>query len=525
MRLLPKLSGAMVVVAVSVTAALSSIATRTQVDSMTAQYRSKGEAIALALAYSLSANTRQTLVKSVGTVRDLINESKGISGVRYIYIQDWEASILAHTFEQFPAEFTENNWISTSALQPGERVKVAESVRFQTPSGMIWAMDVAAPIAGGSLGVVHVGMDRASISEQVGTLRRVLVGAGLGIGAGGVLLGLLLAVYVFIRPIRHLTKVTSEIAAHGDLTLAIEVRSGDEIGDLARAFARLVEGLRTINADLRESVRILGKSAGELSSSAKEQELIVSRHAAALQQAHATAQEIKQTSVAAAQKAEGVVQVARNAESITQSGQHAVEQTMAAMTEMRTQVAQVAQTIGVLSERASQIGRITDTVKDLADQSNMLALNAAIEAVRSGEHGKGFAVVAREIRSLADQSIQATQRVREILLDISRSIDEAVTISAAGRRLTDTGLSEVRSAGETMLALSAMVKDTSDAVRQITASVSQQNAGISQIFSAVSDLGEGMRDTRTRLDSTGEAIDRLQNVTARVSQIVTTYRT
>ena len=165
------------------------------------------------------------------------------------------------------------------------------------------------------------------------------------------------------------------------------------------------------------------------------------------------------------------------------------------------------------------------TVKDLADQSNMLALNAAIEAVRSGEHGKGFAVVAREIRSLADQSIQATQRVREILLDISRSIDEVVSISAAGRRLTESGLSEVRSAGQTMLALSAMVKDTSDAVRQITASVSQQNAGISQIFSAVSDLGAGMRDTRTRLDSTGEAVERLQSVTDRVSQIVTSYRT
>src|SRR5215470_15257854 len=205
MRLLPKLSAAMLVVAVSVTGALSSIATRTQVDSMTAQYRSKGEAIALALAYSLSANTRQTLVKSVGTVRDLINESKSISGVRYIYIQDWEASILAHTFEQFPAEFTENNWISSGALQPGERVKVAESVQFQTPDGKVWAMDVAAPIAGGSLGVVHVGMDRASISQQVGSLRRALLGAGLVIGGGGVLLGLFLAVYVFIRPIRHLT--------------------------------------------------------------------------------------------------------------------------------------------------------------------------------------------------------------------------------------------------------------------------------------------------------------------------------
>src|SRR5712692_368232 len=181
-RLLPKLSGAMLLVAVSVTVSLSSIATRKQVDSLTAQYRSKGEAIALALAFSLSSNTRQTLVKSVGTVRDLINDSKSISGVRYIYIQDWEALILALAFEQYQTESTENNWIAGGALDPGQRVKVADSVQFQTPHGTVWAMDVAVPIAGGSLGVVHVGMNRAAISRDVGALRRELLGAGLGIG-------------------------------------------------------------------------------------------------------------------------------------------------------------------------------------------------------------------------------------------------------------------------------------------------------------------------------------------------------
>src|SRR5207248_4252142 len=113
-----------------------------------------------------------------------------------------------------------------------------------------------------------------------------------------------------------------------------------------------------------------------------------------------------------------------------------------------TQVAQVAQTIGVLSERASQIGRITDTVKDLADQSNMLALNAAIEAVRSGEHGKGFAVVARQIRSLADESIEATRRVREALEDVSRAIGTAVAISKAGDEPIDRRPSEVKESSD-----------------------------------------------------------------------------
>lgn len=76
-----------------------------------------------------------------------------------------------------------------------------------------------------------------------------------------------------------------------------------------------------------------------------------------------------------------------------------------------------------------------------------------------------------------------------------------------------------------MRALSAMVKDTSDAVRQITASVSQQNAGISQIFGAVNDLNEGMRDTTRLLESTGQAIDRLRSVSDHVTGIVRSYRT
>ena len=170
MRLIPKLSGAVLLVAVSVTLSLSSLAAAKQVESMTAQYRSKGEAIALALAFSLSSNGKDTLARNVRTVRDLVNASKTIAGVSYIYIQDWEASILAHTFEpSFPPEFTETNWLD-SRLAPGERVKVAESVRIDLPTGRIWAMDVAAPIRGGELGVVHVGMDRLSIEQQVSAL-------------------------------------------------------------------------------------------------------------------------------------------------------------------------------------------------------------------------------------------------------------------------------------------------------------------------------------------------------------------
>src|SRR5204863_3969142 len=156
----------------------------------------------------------------------------------------------------------------------------------------------------------------------------------------------------------------------------------------------------------------------------------------------ATAQEIKQTSQLAAQKAESVLKVAEHADSVGRSGETAIEHSLGGLTDIRAQFQEVARCIRELNERTIQIGGITQTVKDLADQSNMLALNAAIEAVRSGEHGKGFAVVAREIRSLADQSIQATNRAREILEDISGSIRGSVAMTARSSQKIEGGLAQ-----------------------------------------------------------------------------------
>jgi len=525
MRLVPKLSAAMLLVAVGVTLAVVTLATARQVNSMTAQYRSKGEAIALGLAFSLSANTKETMSKNVVRVRELVNASKTIGGVSYIYIQDWEQSILAHTFEPtFPPTFTETNWVEKGSLGPGERVKVSQSVEIETPGGPIWAMDIAAPIANSELGVVHVGMDRRSIEQEVASLRRSLLLVGGGVGAGGVLLGLLMAVYVFVRPLRRLTESTTAIASRGDLTVPIDVRSRDEIGILAGAFVKMVEGLRSINGGLQDSARILTDSVRDLSASAEEQERNISRQASALHQTQTTAQEMKQTSRAAALKAETVMTVARKAESITRSGEAAIEQTLSVLGEMREQVASMAAKITLVSERAAQIAQITDTVKDLADQSNMLALNAAIEAVRSGEHGKGFAVVAREIRSLADESIKATKRVREVLDDVTDAIGAAVTMAKRGEERMERGLLQVKSSGDNLRALSELVKGSSSAAQEIAQAVSQQDTGISQLFSAVRELSTMMEETVSRLGRTGEAAAAVRQVSDKVLQLAGSYR-
>lgn len=79
--------------------------------------------------------------------------------------------------------------------------------------------------------------------------------------------------------------------------------------------------------------------------------------------------------------------------------------------------------------RSEDIGSIVDTINSISKKTNLLSLNASIEAARAGEHGKGFAVVAQEIRDLADQSMQAGNRIKEIVDNIQNTT--AITTQSA----------------------------------------------------------------------------------------------
>jgi methyl-accepting chemotaxis protein len=326
------------------------------------------------------------------------------------------------------------------------------------------------------------------------------------------------------RPLAELTRATAEIVRSGDLTQKIDAHSQDEIGELSRTFNEMVEKLRDMATSLRQTLTRLREAVGDLDTANSQQRETITRQAAALQETQVTAQEIKQTSNMAAQKAEAVLKVTSEADEIGRSGEASIEQSLTWLTGIRSEAEEISTKIGELGTRARQIGNITQSVRDLADQSNMLALNAAIEAVRSGEHGKGFGVVAREIRNLADQSIQATHRVSDVLDGTTNAISAAIAISEKGSQKIDNGLTQMRSSGENLRRLSSIVRENSAAVRQIAAAVSQQDAGIAQIFGAVTELSKIVDDTIKRLESTDQAAEVVKSVTDQVSEIIKTYR-
>jgi len=515
--LAPKLVLVTTLVSATVAAILTVTATRRLEGDLVDSHMGEGQL----LARSLAVAVEQTVTVGTNVLQPMLDVTTTSEDVTYVFLTDATGAVVAHSLK---GAFPES--LRTATAGQGEVSAEAgwgPVLEVETEGQVLRAMNVAAPVAGGRLGAVHVGISRDHIDGLVSGLRWRMTGFALLLVALGVGVAAAFGRSI-VRPLRELTEVAGHIVESGDLTRPIQVKSGDEVGRLSNSFAQMVARLREVTLNLQQAAQALTQSTEHLNTSSTDQAQTISRQAAALQETQVTAQEIKQTSMLAAQKAESVLSVAERADALARSGEAAIEQTMAGLNDIRVQVGEIAQKILELGERTQQIGGITQTVKDLADQSNMLALNAAIESVRSGEHGKGFAVVAREIRALADQSIQATTRVRELLDDIASSVTAAVRITERGAERMETGLAQVRTSGQNLRELSSIVQDNAAAVRQIAAAVSQQNVGINQITLAVNDLSKMMDETVARIGSTGEAATTLQIISEQLSSAVKSYR-
>jgi methyl-accepting chemotaxis protein len=347
----------------------------------------------------------------------------------------------------------------------------------------------------------------------------------LGVVMLAICVGLYFVLRRTTRRITRLSKAVAGMATGSDFTVPVpQDLARDELGDLTAGVRALAETLRATAGTLRDASVKMADAGQALTRTAGEQSQLLRQHASAVEDAAASAEEIRQTSETAAQRADAVLEAAVRAGQLGDSGESAVRQTLEAMGEIRDHVVEMGEQMALVAERAHQISGITQSVKDIADSSNMLALNAAIEAVRSGEQGKGFALVAREMRSLADQSIKATERVREILDDVSVAITQATAISSRGTQRIETGLGQLTQSGESVRALARMVTESSQSAQLIAAAVRQQNAGIVQIVRSIADQRTLAERTSEGLALTQTHAEALQDLTRQVSELLKSYR-
>jgi methyl-accepting chemotaxis protein len=327
--------------------------------------------------------------------------------------------------------------------------------------------------------------------------------------------GVLARAFARMEEYLKVTAAAADQISLGNLKTKVSPRSDKDL--LGISFARMADNLQKLAAELSEGVNVLATSAGEISASTSQLAANASQTATAVAETTTTVEEVKQTAHLASQKAKAVSESAQRAAQSAQTGRKATEETIASMTRIRTQMEAIAGSMVRLTEQSHTIGQIIATVEDLAAQSNLLAVNAAIEAAKAGEHGKGFAVVAQEIKSLSEQSRQATNQVRTILHDIQKATTAAVMATEQGTKAVEAGFQQSRQTGESIVTLAVSVSEAAQAATQIAASSQQQLVGVDQVAQAINSIEQ----------ATGHNVDSakmLETAAAKLSELGQTLK-
>jgi methyl-accepting chemotaxis protein len=296
--------------------------------------------------------------------------------------------------------------------------------------------------------------------------------------------------YLFARGISRAVKELVDAAgrvADGDLTVHIEARSNDELGQLASGVAAMIESLRTTVGSVSQTALELGaaseqmattseeagRAVGEIASAVDDVARGAEKQVHALEQARTMTEEMASVAAASAENARHTAAAAQQARTVSEDGVSTVEFASAAMQAVRDAAEAATETIRALGSKSEQIGGIVATITGIAGQTNLLALNAAIEAARAGEQGRGFAVVAEEVRKLAEESKQAAATISGLIDEIQSETARAVNVVEDGAKRTEEGVSTVDQAREAFVRIGGSVEDVNDRIEQIAAAIEQ----------------------------------------------------
>ena len=330
---------------------------------------------------------------------------------------------------------------------------------------------------------------------------------------------------VIARPLREISVVAGRIAS-GDLTVTIPSNTRiDEVGILSRTFGTMIDNLRRSTAELSEGVNVLAASASEILASTTQVASSAVETGTAISETTSTVEEVKQTAQVSSQKAKYVSDTAQKASQVAVAGRNSVDASIEGMKKIQTQMESIAESVVRLSEQSQAIGEIIASVNDLAEQSNLLAVNAAIEAAKAGEQGKGFSVVAQEVKSLAEQSKEATGQVRTILNDIQKATTAAVLATEQGSKAVENGMKQSTEAGESIRVLAESIAEAAQAAAQIAASSQQQLIGTDQVAMAMENIKQASTQNMAGTKQAETAAHSLHELGQKLKRLVEQYKT
>jgi methyl-accepting chemotaxis protein len=403
-------------------------------------------------------------------------------------------------------------------------------------------------IDGNLEGIINVGISLEAMDESLsGMKKRAII-----ITLISVIISIILLYFLInksLKPLINLSKIAA-LSATGDLRNTVDVKSKDEIGNVANSFNLMVTSLRKMIEDINKITNGVFESTSTLVESTEQIAEVTNQIASATQEvAHGTENQVSAINEAS----KNVCEVVQNIQTIqdeaisvsneafennktVKAATNKVNNMTNQMGKIKDSVLTASKSMDELKAISLKIGEIVNIINSIADQTNLLALNASIEAARAGEHGKGFAVVAEEIRKLAEESRSSTENIKNLITQTQSSTGDALKAIELGSeeaikgeelleevkisfKTIDDGVSLTMNSMETLKNQANIIHESMQSVEkmigkvesisqasaanseEVAASTEEQSSAFEEIVATIKSLEEMMDDLKKSVDT------------------------
>lgn len=324
---------------------------------------------------------------------------------------------------------------------------------------------------------------------------------------------------------------TIKVISSGDFTSAIDTSSNTEFGNMNKQLDTMRNSVAGLLRNITNVANTVGEGASILSALSEEMFSTSDEVSGAIQEVAngstmqagelmAVNDSIKEFGDALEEfvtLTSGVNSTAGSIGSMANASNTQLEGLIVSLNNISKSFSEVISRIKQLEGSINQANEITGLINNIAEQTNLLALNAAIEAARAGESGRGFSVVAEEIRKLADQSKNSSDKIRGLLSGVSSETSDLVnTTGNVSKELTNE-VTTINSSLYSFKSIITSVETILPEIQKVSVGISMLSTNIVPVILKIESTSTVSEENSAAAEEIAASSEEMQNSAGSVS--------